>query len=60
MVADRNNGSWPDAVPAIADTEEVSENDALSEAGVYHAAFLNLDGKIYFHVSSFVPAEAEE
>ena len=49
-----------DATPAIAGTEEVSEDDALSEAGVYHAAFLNLDGKIYFHVSSFTPAEVEE
>ncbi|MFA6805234.1 MAG: hypothetical protein WCR17_04585, partial [Candidatus Methanomethylophilaceae archaeon] len=49
-----------DATPAIAGTEEVSEDDALSKAGVYHAAFLNLDGKIYFHVSSFVPAEVEE
>lgn len=49
-----------DATPAIAGTEELSEDDALSEAGVYHALFLNLDGKIYFHVSSFVPAEAEE
>jgi hypothetical protein len=50
----------PDAVPAIAGTEELSEDDALSGAGVYHAAFINLDGKIYFHVSSFVPAEVEE
>ena len=50
----------PDATPAIAGTEDVSEDDALSEAGVYHAAFLNLDGKIYFHVSSFTPAEVEE
>ena len=49
-----------DATPAIAGTEEVSEDDALSEAGVYHAAFINLDGKVYFHVSSFVPAEVEE
>jgi hypothetical protein len=48
------------ATPAIAGTEEVSEDDALSEAGVYHAAFINLDGKVYFHVSSFTPAEVEE